>query len=123
MANTRRICKALSPLLGKAHLSKSTISRVVGRMKTSLERWRAPRVLIAAGHKGLAKAIEVWPDVLAQGCTHHKWNNLRDQCPFHARAELKWDWDAIVRADDGNLARPACTAFVRKWPRLRAGRG
>ncbi len=39
-ANTRRIRKALSPLLGKAHLSKSTISRVVGRLKAYFERWR-----------------------------------------------------------------------------------
>lgn len=39
-ANTQRIRKALSPLLGKAHLSKSTISRVVGRLKAYFERWR-----------------------------------------------------------------------------------
>ncbi len=161
-ANTRRIRKALSPLLGKAHLTKSTISRVVGRLKAYFERWRqrdvsgerywilyldgfhlkvrlarrvvsapvlavlgvqpdgqkvlvalqlavseaavhwqglieslvrrglqAPEVLIADGHKGLAKAIEVWPDVSVQRCTQHKWSNLRDHCPVHARAEMK----------------------------------
>jgi len=38
-ANTRRIRKALSPLLGTAHLSKSTISRVVGRLKKCFESW------------------------------------------------------------------------------------
>ncbi len=190
-ANTRRIRKALSPLLGKAHLSKSTISRVVGRLKAYFERWRqrdlsgerysilyldgfhlkvrlarrvvsapvlavlgvqpdgqkvlvalrlavseaavhwqalieslvgrgmqAPEVLIADGHKGLAKAIEVWPDVLVQRCTQHKWSNLRDHCPVHARAEMKRDWDGIVRADDGNQARAAYAAFVRKWSTL-----
>ncbi len=190
-ANTRRIRKALSPLLGKEHLSKSTVSRVVGRLKASFERWRerdlsgerysilyldgfhlkvrlarrvvsvpvlavlgvrpdgqkvlvalrlavseaavhwqglieslverglqAPELLISDGHKGLAKAIQVWPNVPVQRCTQHKWNNLRDHCPVHARTEMKRDWDAIVRADDGNLARAAYAAFVRKWSRL-----
>ena len=32
-ANSRRIRKALAPLLGEANLSKSAISRVVGRLK------------------------------------------------------------------------------------------
>ncbi len=66
------------------------------------------------GHKGLAKAIEVWPDVLVQRCTQHEWSNLCDHCPVHARAEMKRDWDGIVRADDGNQARAAYAAFVRK---------
>ncbi len=35
-ANTRRIRKALSPLLGRAHLSKSTVSRVVRNLSTTL---------------------------------------------------------------------------------------
>lgn len=34
-ANTRRIRKALAPLPGEQHLSKSAISRVVGRLKAS----------------------------------------------------------------------------------------
>lgn len=38
-ANSRRIRKALAPLLGKAHLSKSAISRVVGRLKELFGRW------------------------------------------------------------------------------------
>ena len=190
-ANTRRIRKALSPLVGKAHLSKSTISRVVGRLKGHFEQWRqrdlsseryailyldgfhlkvrlarrvvsvpvlavlgvrpdgqkvlvalrlavseaavhwqglieslvdrglqAPEVLITDGHKGLAKAIQVWPEVDVQRCTQHKWSNLREHCPVHARAELKRDWDAIVRAEDGNLARAAYDAFVHKWSTL-----
>jgi len=39
-ANTRRIRKALAPLLGASNLSKSAISRVVGRLKASFEAWR-----------------------------------------------------------------------------------
>lgn len=38
-ANSRRIRKALAPLLGEAHLSKSAISRVVGRLKKLFARW------------------------------------------------------------------------------------
>ena len=37
--NTRRIRLALAPLLGAAHLSKSAVSRVVGRLKALFERW------------------------------------------------------------------------------------
>ena len=39
-ANTRRIRKALEPLLGTEHLSKSAVSRVVGRLKDQYSRWR-----------------------------------------------------------------------------------
>jgi putative transposase len=37
--NTRRIRRALEPLLGEAHLSKSAVSRVVGRLKRLFETW------------------------------------------------------------------------------------
>jgi putative transposase len=37
--NTRRIRTALQPLLGAAHLSKSAVSRVVGRLKALFEAW------------------------------------------------------------------------------------
>jgi transposase-like protein len=39
-ANTRRIRKALAPLLGSSSLSKSAISRVIGRLKERFEEWR-----------------------------------------------------------------------------------
>jgi transposase-like protein len=39
-ANTRRIRKALDPLLGEENLSKSAVSRVVGRLKGLFEQWR-----------------------------------------------------------------------------------
>jgi transposase-like protein len=38
-ANTRRIRKALEPLLGESNLSRSAISRVVQRIKASFEIW------------------------------------------------------------------------------------
>lgn len=39
-ANTRRIRKALEPLLGSKHLSKSAVSRIVGRLKQLYAEWR-----------------------------------------------------------------------------------
>jgi transposase-like protein len=38
-ANTRRIRKALEPLLGSEHLSKSAVSRVAGRLKAQFAEW------------------------------------------------------------------------------------
>ena len=38
-ANSRRIRKALAPLLGEEHLSKSAVSRVVSRLKDHFARW------------------------------------------------------------------------------------
>src|SRR5262249_60779941 len=38
-ANSRRIRKALEPLLGSDNLSKSAVSRVVGRLKGLFEQW------------------------------------------------------------------------------------
>ena len=40
-ANSRRIRKALKPLLGDEHLSKSAVSRVVGRLKERFEEWQS----------------------------------------------------------------------------------
>lgn len=190
-ANSRRIRKALAPLLGDKHLSKSAVSRVVSRLKDHFARWSerdlseeryaliyldgfhlkvrlarrvvsapvlavlgvaedgrkvlvslrlavseagvhwraaiddlkarglaAPRVIVSDGHKGLAKAKTAWPKAKVQRCTQHKWSNLKKHCPAHAHAELKRDWDTIVRADDGLKARAAYRAFVAKWTKL-----
>jgi hypothetical protein len=38
--NTRRIKTALTPLLGTAHLSKSAVSRIVGRLKALFATWQ-----------------------------------------------------------------------------------
>jgi len=40
-ANSRRVKKALAPLLGEKHLSKSAVSRVVGRLKELFAVWLA----------------------------------------------------------------------------------
>lgn len=190
-ANSRRIRKALAPLLGEKHLSKSAVSRVVSRLKEHFARWserdlsqeryvilfldgfhlkvrlarrvvsvpvlaalgvaedgtktlvalrlaaseagrhwswliedlearglQAPRYLVSDGHKGLAKAVTVWPETKVQRCVWHKGENLRKHCPRHAHGELQRDWDAIVHADDALTARQAYSAFLEKWSRL-----
>lgn len=38
-ANSRRIRKALEPMLGSANVSKSAVSRIVGRLKAIFEAW------------------------------------------------------------------------------------
>jgi transposase-like protein len=193
-ANTRRIRKALAPLLGEEHLSKSAVSRVASRLKELFRRWserdvsqeryailfldgfhlkvrmarrvvsvpvlavlgvaedgrkhlvalqlaaseagshwssliadlqrrglEAPALILSDGHAGLRKAIALWPEAQVQRCTWHKRQNLVEHCPVHARSELKRDYDAIVRADDGLAARAAYQAFVTKWRSLCPG--
>lgn len=192
--NSRRIRKALAPLLGKEHLSKSAVSRVVSRLKAHFAAWQtrdlsdshypiiyldgihlkvrlarrvvsvpilavlgvdrdgrkvlvslqlavseasvhwraviedllrrglpAPELVISDGHAGLLKAIAEWPDARIQRCTQHKWRNLAEHCPAHARAELKRDWDQIVFAKSGEEARKAYDALHRKWSVLVPG--
>lgn len=190
-ANTRRIKKALSPLLGQQNLSKSAISRIVGRLKMLFEQWRrrdlsrerhvllfldgfhlkvrlvkrvvsvpvlvamgvsedgskrlialelavsesseswgglvadlverglsSPRLLVTDGHAGLKKARAAWPEVAVQRCTNHKWENLKGHCPKHAHGELRRDWHGVIFAKDGERAREAYDAMVRKWSTL-----
>lgn len=189
--NSRRIRTALKPLLGSAHLSKSAISRVVGRLKALFAAWRerdladesyallfldglhlkvrmarrvvsvpvlavlgvaedgskrlvsleiamseaashwstviaslqkrglrAPQLIVSDGHAGLGKALASWSGVKVQRCTQHKWRNLVEHCPAHARRELKRDYDRIVYAKDGMKARGAHAAFLAKWSEL-----
>jgi len=190
-ANTRRIRKALEPLLGSEHLSKSAVSRVAARLKAQFAQWSerdlseerygilfldgfhlkvrmarrvvsvpvlaalgvapdgtkrlvalelavseaeaswsrlvadlerrglaTPVLIVSDGHRGLAKAIEAWPQAQVQRCTVHKWQNLVKHCPAHAHRELKRDYDRIVYAKSGLAAREAYQAFVAKWRKL-----
>jgi putative transposase len=190
-ANTRRIRKALEPLLGSEHLSKSAVSRVAARLKALFAAWSerdlsaerygilfldgfhlkvrlarrvvsvpvlaalgvapdgtkrlvalelavseaeacwsrlvadlerrglvSPALIVSDGHRGLAKAIEAWPQAQVQRCCVHKWQNLVKHCPAHARRELKRDYDRIVYAKSGLAAREAYQAFVTKWEKL-----
>jgi transposase-like protein len=190
-ANTRRIRKALRPLLGEEHLSKSAVSRVAARLQVLFAGWSerdvseersailfldgfhlkvrmarrvvsvpvlavlgvaedgtkclvalqlaaseagqhwtglvadlqrrglaAPVLIVSDGHAGLRKAVELWPEARVQRCAWHKWQNLMEHCPVHARRELKRDYDRIVYAHDGLAAREAYRKFVVKWTTL-----
>lgn len=79
---------------------------------------RAPCYVVTDGHKGLAKAVELWPQAKIQRCTVHKLKNLRQHCPAHAIAEMTRDYRKIIRAKDGIEARAAYNAFIEKWSRL-----
>jgi transposase-like protein len=189
--NSRRIRRALKPLLGERHLSKSAVSRVVARLKTLWATWQtrdlsqeryavvfldgfhlrvrlarrvivvpvlaalgvtetgqkqlvalrlataeaaaswsgllvdlqarglpAPLLVVTDGHAGLKKALDAWPTVRVQRCTTHKWRNLEDACPVHARPELKRDYDRIIYAPSGLDARAAYDACMKKWTTL-----
>jgi len=190
-ANTRRIRRALQPLLGSEHLSKSAVSRVTARLKAQFAAWcerdlsaehwpivfldgfylkvrmarrvvsvpvlavlgvaadgskqlvalslaiseaqthwahviadlqrrgmPSPALIVSDGHRGLTKAMEAWPKAQVQRCVVHKWANIKDHCPVHARREVKRDYDAIIRAKSGMAAREAYRSFVQKWSKL-----
>lgn len=189
--NSRRIRTALKPLLGSENLSKSSVSRIVARLKAYFAAWRerdlndevyailyldgfhlkvrtarrvvsvpvlavlgvaedgskrlvalqiaiseasghwssliadlqkrglrAPRLIVSDGHAGLRKAIESWPDIKIQRCTQHKWTNLAENCPTHARREMHRDYRGIVNAKNGMAARKAYQTFLDKWSEL-----
>lgn len=79
---------------------------------------RAPRLLVVDGHKGLQKALGRWPSCQVQRCTQHKWTNLIEHGPRHARPELRRDYHRILYARDGLEARQAYDAFLAKWRKL-----
>ncbi len=78
----------------------------------------APLLVVTDGHAGLKKALDTWPSVRVQRCTTHKWRNLEDACPVHARPELKRDYHRIIYADSGLNARAAYDTFMKKWTTL-----
>ena len=80
-ANSRRIRKALKPLLGEEHLSKSAVSRVVSRLKERFEEWQ-----------NRALSEEVYAIVYLDG--FH-----RRCCTALAESEIRlWWWPRYVRA-------------------------
>jgi transposase-like protein len=83
---------------------------------------RAPELVIVDGNPGLLRSIrEQWSKSDIQRCTNHKWENIKGAAPKHCHAELKRDYDAIVRAKDLESAQKAYDTFTRKWARLCEG--
>jgi hypothetical protein len=67
-ANSRRLRKALEPLLGGEHLSKSAVSRVVARLKEHFAAWTSRdlsdelySIIYARGGGGLRRLLLVLP--------------------------------------------------------------
>jgi transposase-like protein len=78
---------------------------------------RAPQLGLIDGGQGLRGAVEqTWPQATTQRCTVHKLRNLLTITP-RRHDELRADYHAIVRAEDGAAAQRASTAFCRKWRR------
>ncbi len=63
--------------------------------------------------------MKQWPG--AQRCALHKWANLKSHCPKHAHVELKRDYDRIIYANDGMVAREEYTSFLAKYVTERVG--
>lgn len=76
----------------------------------------APQLCIIDGSKGLRRAVEyTWPQAAIQRCAVHKLRNLLTAAPKRLHEELRTDYQAIVFAEDGAMARRAYTTFVRTW--------
>jgi putative transposase len=78
----------------------------------------APLLVVTDEHAGLKKTLDTWPTVRVQRCTTHKWRNLGDACPVHARPELKRDYHRNIYANSGLDARAAYDTFMTKWTTL-----
>jgi transposase-like protein len=136
-ANSRRLRKALEPLLGGEHLSKSAVSRVVARLKEHFAAWTSRDlsdelysiIYLDGFHLKVRMArrvvsvpvlavLGVVIDANIQRCTQHKRQNRLDHCPVHARPELKRDYQRIVFAAYGMEARGAYKEVLEKWQQL-----
>jgi len=79
----------------------------------------APRLVMLDGNAGLIRSVrEAWPEAELQRCTNHKLENLLAKAPKHCHTELKRDYAAITHAENGEQAKTAYEAFLRKWKKL-----
>lgn len=77
---------------------------------------RAPALVVVDGNPGLLRALRsTWPETDIQRCANHKRENLLSKAPKHSHPELKRDYNAIVYAENLQVAQAAYLAFVRKW--------
>ena len=102
--NSRRMKTALKPLLGEAHMSKSAVSRIVGRLKTLFATWqvrdlsseRYAVIFLDGFHLKvrLAKRVVSVPVLAALGVTE-----TGQKCLLSLRlavSEAKTTWGAVV---------------------------
>lgn len=102
--NSRRMKTALKPLLGEAHLSKSAVSRIVGRLKALFATWQSRElsseryaVIFLDGFHlrvRMAKRVVSVPVLAALGVTE-----TGQKCLLSLRlavSEAKTTWGAVV---------------------------
>ena len=102
--NSRRMKTALKPLLGEAHLSKSAVSRIVGRLKALFATWQSRdlsseryAVIFLDGFHlkvRMAKRVVSVPVLAALGVT-----DTGQKCLLSLRlavSEAKTSWGAVV---------------------------
>lgn len=113
--NSRRMKTALKPLLGEAHLSKSAVSRIVGRLKALFATWQSRdlsseryAVIFLDGFHlkvRMAKRVVSVPVLAALGVT-----DTGQKCLLSLRlavSEAKTSWGAVVtNLHERGLAAP-----------------
>lgn len=102
--NSRRIRTALKPLLGERHLSKSAVSRIVGRLKTLFTSWhdrdlsteRYPIVFLDGFHLKIrvARRVVSVPVLAALGARENGQKALIDLRV--AASEAAATWGAVI---------------------------
>ncbi|GAB4223387.1 MAG: hypothetical protein Kow0062_23400 [Acidobacteriota bacterium] len=108
--NTCRLRKALEPLLGRRHLSRSAVSRIVGSPQGTV------RCVVGAQAVGQVRCNAVRRRPVRQGAAGSPGGLYRGaRC---ARRALKRDWERIIYVRDGMQARKAWAPFVTKWSEL-----
>jgi transposase-like protein len=116
-ANSRRIRLALQPLLGEEHLSKSAVSRVVGRLKELFAVWsqrdlsgESYAVLFLDGFHlkvRLARRVVSVPVLAALGVREDGQKVLVALRVATSEAEVNWA-EVIVGLQRRGLAEPLC---------------
>ena len=99
-AHSRRTRNALKPLLGHEHLSKSSVSRVVSRLKERFEEWKSRDlsdetytiVFLDGFHLEvrMAKRVVSVPVLAALGVAPDGQRRLLSLCPAVSEASTHW---------------------------------
>ncbi len=113
--NSRRIRTALKPLLGERHLSKSAVSRIVGRLKALFATWRDrdlsteryPIVFLDGFHLKVrvARRVVSVPVLAALGVAENGQKCLLDLRVAASEAEATWG-GVITSLQQRGLAAP-----------------
>ena len=113
--NSRRIRTALKPLLGERHLSKSAVSRIVGRLKTLFTSWqdrdltaeRYPIVFLDGFHLKVrvARRVVSVPVLAALGAKENGQKALIDLRVAASEAAATWG-DVITGLQRRGLTAP-----------------